>query len=104
MAENELPPMTPGGEWMYDGSHRHPVYVTHEAHIKRLLSEGFRPVPDPRRPAPPEETKPVSSPKEEDLAAQLAAALERIKALESQGGEDPPDGSEPTKAPRRTKG
>lgn len=100
MAETELPPMAPGGEWLHDGSHRAPLYVVHEAHAKRLLSEGWRPTHDPRRP---EVVPPVDTSKEDDLAAQLAAALERIKALE-EGTEEVPGTAEAKQTVRKAKG
>lgn len=101
MVQAALPPMTPGGEWLHDGSHHAPLYVVHEAHIKRLLSEGWRPTHDPRQP---EEAKPVDTSKEDDLAAQLAAALERIKALEAQTGEESTDSADQAKLGRKAKG
>ncbi|MGH2506262.1 MAG: hypothetical protein ACRDHZ_02410 [Ktedonobacteraceae bacterium] len=93
MTETELPPMASGGEWLHSGGSKEPLYVTHEAHVKRLLSEGWRPVADPRKPM---EAKPVQPSKEEALMAQLAAALARIDALES--AQQAPSESSPASA------
>ncbi len=43
----DLPAMSEGGAWVSRGG-APPVYVVHEAHIKRLVSEGGLIVPDPR--------------------------------------------------------
>lgn len=44
----DLPPMAPGGEWMQRGD-GFITYVVHPDHIKRVLTEGWRVVADPRR-------------------------------------------------------
>ncbi len=50
MAANELPPMIPGGQWLRSSADREPQYIVGEAHIKRLIGEGWQPADDPRQP------------------------------------------------------
>ena len=60
MEEDEMaafPPMTEGGAWIEPSPDRPVVYVIHPDHIKRLLMDGGRVVPDPRQQV--EESKPV---------------------------------------------
>ena len=45
----ELQPMAQGGVWLQPHSVEvPPTYVVHEAHIRRLTLDGWRPVTDPR--------------------------------------------------------
>ena len=78
---NELEPMASGGQWLRSSADREPHYVVHEAHIKRLLSEGWQPAADPRKPR---EAKPAEPSREDKLQEALAKALARIEALEAQ--------------------
>ena len=89
MAENELPPMAPGGQWLHDGSNREPHYVAHEAHIKRLVAEGWQPVADPRKPMAKAAT-PVDAEKEE--MKQRIANLEKMLAQVLSQGDSATDG------------
>lgn len=89
MADNNLPPMAHGGEWLQSSADREPHYVVHEAHIKRLKSEGWQPAADPRKPR---EAK-AASPSRDDA---LAAALARIAALEAQIAQPAATSSAPT--------
>lgn len=88
MAENTLPPMADGGVWLHYAGREH--YITHEAHIKRLLADGARPITDPRAPQekPAPEAVPDVSPNEDaykqriaELEAMLAAKDEQDPAL-----------------------
>src|SRR5689334_10301954 len=72
-----LPEMTPGGAWMSLSADKDPVYVPHDAHIKRLLSEGAQIVADPRQ-EPVEEVQ-VAQPAP-SVEATLRAELEALKA------------------------
>lgn len=56
-----LPAMKEGGLWVQPSHNGPALYVTHEAHIKRLMTEGARPIPDPRV----EPVVPVSEPEPE---------------------------------------
>jgi len=120
MAENELPPMAAGGQWLSSSSDREPHYITHEAHIKRLLGEGWQPAADPRKPVA-KAAPPVDAEKEEmkQRIAKLEAMLTQVLAQGStepvaldddapEDGQDTadtsgqPTGNEPAK-PRRSR-
>lgn len=83
MAENELAPMADGGVWLHHAGNAH--YITHEAHIKRLLSEGARPISDPRAPKekPATEAGADASPNE-DAYKQRIAELEALLAAKDE--------------------
>ncbi len=49
-AANTPPPMASGGQWLQSSGDREPQYVVDEAHIKRLLAEGWLVAADPRQP------------------------------------------------------
>lgn len=95
MADNTLPPMAPGGQWLRSSADQEPQYVVHEAHIKRHLMEGWQPAEDPRKPAKQAE-KPVDTEKEEmkQRIAALEAALNRVLANKPESTSEEPDGSQ----------
>jgi len=74
-----LPPMQPGGKWLSISGNQEPHYVVHEAHIKRLLSEGAQVVADPRDPA--KIVQPQPSETEATLRAELDALKVQMQAL-----------------------
>ncbi len=66
-----LEPMAEGGVWMQPYPGKPAVYVTHEAHVARLLAERVPIVPDPRAGA--------SAHTDPDVAAQQAAQAARAE-------------------------
>lgn len=89
----KLQPMVEGGRWLrFNGN---PHYITHEAHVKRLLTEGAEPISDPRVPVE-SEPEPAAAPApavDEDAykqrIAELEALLEAKNAAENAGDEKP---------------
>lgn len=96
MAENELAPMADGGVWLHHAGNAH--YITHEAHIKRLLAEGARPISDPRAP----KVKPATeATPNEDAYKQRIAELEALLAAKDE--QDPPSSEEKPASKRSAK-
>jgi len=81
MAEQHLPAMPDGGEWMQRGLEA-PQYITHREHIKRLHGDGWRTAADPRIAA---DTK-AATPSETEVAlhAQFAQLQEHVTTLQGQ--------------------
>lgn len=87
MPKKELPPMAGGGKWLHL-PHKGPEYVVHEAHIRRLLSEGAQVVDDPRVPED-EATAPTPAPSANEAAMQsridqLEAMIQQLLAQKSE--------------------
>jgi hypothetical protein len=81
MAQLELPPMAPGGQWIRLSGDGPPAYVVHEAHIKRLIMEGGQFVADPRDPAQFQQAVPQASPVEDALRAEIEALKVQMQQL-----------------------
>ena len=86
MSVQQLPPMAAGGRWLKTPDNRPPFYVTHEAHIKRLMmEEGATAIDDPRDP-----TSVRIQSEEADLAKEVAhlraqlAQKEREEAMRAE--------------------
>lgn len=78
----KLPPMVPGGKWIKPSGEAPVTYVAHEAHIKRLFSEGGEPVPDPRK----LEDQPEDAPPADPIALQeeIARLHAELAALQTE--------------------
>lgn len=80
----ELVPMAPGGKWMRPPHAAPPVYVPAkqlDAHYKRLVSESWTPIDDPR-PDSGEPTAPTQSLTPREVAMQ--AQIDQLTALVQQ--------------------
>lgn len=89
--------MTPGGAWIQPPHDAPVTYVVHEAHIKRLLSEGGRVVADPRT-----ASAPVAPRSDADLQAEIARLQAELTSRQHRGQEAPESAESIEKPKQRT--
>lgn len=77
MPKKELPPMAGDGVWLHL-PHKGPEYVVHEAHIRRLLSEGAQVVGDPRVP---EDEAPAPTPAPSATEVAMQSRIDQLEAM-----------------------
>lgn len=88
-----LAPMAPGGQWLQVGANP-PLYVTHEAHVRRLVVEhGAQVIADPRVEQQQEKPKPQSPSAEDTLRQEVESLKAQLAQLLSKFGQA--DGAAP---------
>ena len=73
-----LEPMTPGGEWLSNGSSHPPVYQTNPDNIAHMLKSGWFIVPDPRV-DPEAEAEPPAALVEPPRRSRRGVAAEKVE-------------------------